>query len=176
MQQSPATFAVGVNIIIAMGQDNLTTFLAWWGAIVSTAVLAWDVYKWLKTGHPKLVVSANGNFVLVQSNSSQKYIVVRITNNGDKPTTLSLITYRFYKTKPSTKHKQHPDERGFFSEAIGTTVQLPHKLDVGDQWSGMYLQTAKLEKMAKEGFFYIEAEDSSKASAFKFARTRLLLD
>ena len=160
-----------------MDQNNLTTFLAWWGAIISTAVLAWDVYKWLKTGHPKIVMSSNGNFVQAQSNSAQKFIVVRVTNNGDKPTTISLITYRYYETKPSKGHKQQPKERGFFNRPISATAQLPYKLDVGVEWSGMFLQTEEIERMAKQGYLYIEVEDTStKSSALKNTRTRLLLE
>lgn len=160
-----------------MDQNNLTTVLAWWGAIISTAVLAWDVYKWLKTGHPRLLLSAHGNFEQVQSNSAQKLIVVRVTNDGDKPTTISLITYRYYETKPSKGHKQQPKERGLFNQPIWTTSQLPYKLDVGVEWSGTFLQTEEIERMAKHGYFYIEVEDTStKASALKNTRTRLLLE
>src|SRR4051812_48329334 len=95
--------------------NSVTTFIAWWGAIISTAVLAWDVYKWRKTGHPKLVVRANGNLQDAHSNNPQKYIAIKVTNVGDKPTTLALITFRYYKSKPRKWRKQKAEQRGFFN-------------------------------------------------------------
>ncbi|MFL6211185.1 MAG: hypothetical protein ACJ74W_20215 [Pyrinomonadaceae bacterium] len=155
--------------------DNVTTFLAWWGAIVSTVVIVWDVYKWRKTGHPKLIVRANGNFQDAHSVNPQKYIAIKITNVGDKPTTLSLITFRYYKTKPSKWRKQEADKRGFF-QPLRPSAPLPYKLEVGTEWSAMIYQTEELEEMAREGYFYVEAEDTSTLNAIKNSRSRLLIE
>jgi hypothetical protein len=155
--------------------DNVTTFLAWWGAVVSTAVLAWDVYKWRKTGHPKLVVRANGNLQDAHSNNPQKYIAIKVTNIGDKPTTLVLITFRYYRTKPNRWRKNKSEQRGLF-QPLRATADLPYKLDVGSEWSCIVYQTEELEKMATEGYFYIEAEDTSTSKSLKFSRSRLLLE
>lgn len=34
-----------------------TEFIAWWGAILSTVVLAWDVFKW-RRGKCDLIIEA----------------------------------------------------------------------------------------------------------------------
>ena len=155
--------------------NNVTTVIAWWGAIISTAVLAWDVYKWRKTGRPKLVVKASGNLQDLDSNNPQKYVSISVTNVGDKPTTLCLITMRYYKTKPS--RSREPDARGVFLEPLRPTPSaLPFKLDVGVEWRCLVFQTGELEKLTKEGYYYIEAEDTSQSDPWKFARSRLLLD
>lgn len=156
--------------------DKVTSFLAWWGAVISTAVFVWDIYKWRKTGRPKLTVIANGNFQDAHSNNPQKYIVVKVTNTGDKPTTISGIAYKFYERKPRKWRKQQSRIRGFFREPISATAQLPYKLDVGADWSGWFLQTKEFENMAREGYLYFEAEDSLTFNAMKNPRARLLID
>jgi len=156
--------------------DNLTAFLAWWGAAISTAVLVWDVYKWRKTGRPELKVRAHGDMQDAHSNNPQKYVVIHVTNTGDKPTTLSSISFRYYKRKPRKWLKTVSDKRGIFLEPIRATAELPYKLDVGAEWSCLVYQSEEIEQMVRDGFFYIEADDSSTSNAVKNARTRLLLE
>ena len=155
--------------------DSVTTVLAWWGAAISTAVLAWDVYKWRRTGRAKLVVRANGHLQDAHSRNPQKYIVIKVTNTGDKATTLGLIAFRYYKSKPRKWLKEKAEQRGFFNPGNATSP-LPYKLEVGAEWSCVVEQTAEIERMSKEGYFYIEAEDSSTPNALKNFRGRLLLD
>ncbi|MGH9928234.1 MAG: hypothetical protein ACREA9_03290 [Pyrinomonadaceae bacterium] len=154
---------------------SVTAFLAWWGAVISTAVLAWDIYKWRRTGHPKLLVRANGNLQDADSNNPQKYVAMDVTNVGDKATTLALMTFRFYKTKPRRWRTQLADTRGLINPSR-PTAPLPYKLDVGSRWSGLIFQTDEIEKMARTGYFFVEAEDTATQKASKFARGRLVLE
>lgn len=160
--------------------DTVTIFIAWWGAILATAVFVWDVYKWRKSGRPRLVITANGNLIEASRGLNPPikttYISVKVTNVGDKATTLQLITFRFYKTSPRKWRKEKADKRGLFQSPISPSAPLPHKLDVGEVWSGMFLQTEEIEQMSKDGYFYFEAEDSSTFNAMKHARARLLLE
>lgn len=155
--------------------DKVTAILAWWGAAIATAVLAWDIYKWKRTGRPKLNVSVSTNMQMAGSSNPQKYLVFRVTNNGDKPTTLAVITYRFYESKPSRWRTSRSKGRGLFNPGNATTP-LPYKLEVGEVWSGTAFQTPDIEKMAREGYLYIEVEDSSTLNFKKNARVRLLVD
>jgi len=154
---------------------NVTVFIAWWGAIISTTVLAWDIYKWRKTGRPRLVVRANGNLQDADSNNPQKYVALDVTNVGDKATTLAVMTFRYYTTKPRRWRKQNAESRGLFNP-LRPTAPLPYKLEVGARWSGLVFQTAELEKMARTGYFYVEAEDTHTQNASKFARGRLVFE
>jgi len=153
---------------------SVTAFLAWWGAVISTAVLVWDVYKWQKTSRPRLVVNTNGDFQDLDSNNPQKYVSLTVTNIGDKPTTLNLVTFKYYATKPKRWRKQNPDKSGVFLDMVRATAPLPHKLDVGTEWSGLVFQTEELEKLARSGYFYVHAEDSTKHT--KSARSRFVLE
>ena len=155
--------------------NDVTSVLAWWGALISTAVLVWDVYKWRKTGKPKLAVRANGNLQDANSRAPQKYIAITVTNNGDKATTLNQITFRYYKSKLRKWRNYNPLRRGLIHPA-NPTAPLPYKLEVGADWSCKVIQTPDIEKMAREGYFYVEAEDNSTSKSIRFARTRFLLD
>jgi len=152
-----------------------TVLLAWWGAVISTGVLAWDVYKWRKTNRPRLRVTAYGEFQDMDSNNPQKYVSLTVTNIGDKPTTLNFLTFRYYATKPKRFRKQDPDQLGVFMKMVRATAQLPYKLDVGAEWSGLVLQTDELEKLARNGYFYVHAEDSASKNG-KSARYRFVLE
>lgn len=155
--------------------NDFTTLLAWWGAIIATAVLAWDIYKWRKTGRPKLFVRANGNLQDADSQDPRKYFAITVTNIGDKPTTIVLITFRYLRSKFRRWPKQKSERRGLFNPGRPTS-QLPYKLDVGAEWKCLMNQTAEIEKMVREGYFYIEVEDSSTSNSMKFARSRFVLD
>lgn len=155
--------------------NRFTTLLAWWGAVISTAVLAWDVYKWRNTGHAKLSVRANGNLQDAHSRNPQKFIAITVTNNGDKPTTVALITFRYMKSKFQKWRKQKSEQRGFFNPGNPTAL-LPYKLEVGAEWKCIVDQTPEIERMAREGYFYVEVEDSSTSNWKKFARSRFVLD
>jgi len=91
------------------------------------------------------------------------------------PTTLGLIALRYFKSKPRKWRKQKAEQRGFFNPR-NPTAPLPYKLEVGAEWSGVVEQTPEIERMSREGYFYIEAEDSSTSTSLKNARGRLLLD
>jgi len=155
--------------------NRFVSLLAWWGAVLSTAVLAWDIYKWRKTGRAKLTVRANGNLQDAHSRNPQKFIAITVTNNGDKPTTVALITFRYLKSKFRRWRKQKSEQRGFFNPG-NPTAPLPYKLEVGAEWKCIVNQTPEIEKMSREGYFYVEVEDSSTSNHKKFARSRFVLD
>lgn len=143
---------------------------------MSTVIFVWDIYKWQKSVSPKLVIRANGNLQEANSKNPQTYIGIKVINTGNKPTTINWIALRYYKTKQSRWRKQKADKRGFFNELIRPTAPLPHKLDVGEEWSGLILQTEDIEKLSREGFLYFEVEDSSTSNVRAFSKTRFLLD
>jgi hypothetical protein len=155
--------------------NRFTTLLAWWGAVISTAVLAWDVYKWRKTGQQRLSVRANGNLQDAHSRNPQKFIGIIVTNNGDRPVTIGLITFRYFKSKFRKWGKQESEQRGLFNPGT-PTAPLPYKLDVGASWRCVVNQTPQIEKMSRDGFFYVEVEDTSTSNWKKFARSRFVVD
>jgi hypothetical protein len=156
---------------------ELTTFLAAWGAFFATAVALWDVYKWARQGRIELQITVTGGMVSTDRSDRSEYLSMRVTNVGEKPTTLQMITYRFFRNEPPKSFDVKPDEQGVFSDLIPGKpgVTLPIKLDVGEVWSTAIFQPLNITRMAKEGFLYIEAEHSLGLKPLKNPRIQLLL-
>ena len=68
-----------------------TDIVAWWGAIVATSVLIWDIYKWRTSGpRIKFIVQPNSLVVGDPARKGKRFISVKATNVGDRPTTIRL--------------------------------------------------------------------------------------
>jgi hypothetical protein len=164
---------------------KLTDYLAIIGAITGIigmfsgiTALCWDYYKWRNSKRPHFKVRANGNMISDDPSDKQKYISVTVTNAGDKPVKLKMLTYHFFKEKPKKNNKTKlPDEAGFWNLINSNLVSapLPHKIEVGDEWTVLLIQTEEIEKKVNEGFYYIVAEDSITDNLFDTARTLLEL-
>jgi len=70
-----------------MPEIDASTVAAWWGAVVSTAVLGWNIFVWLRSG-PRLVVQASGNMIVIPryggGDENQRVISMKIENRGSK--------------------------------------------------------------------------------------------
>ena len=117
-----------------------TYFIAWWGAIVATAVLIWDVVKWARsTAIVRLVVRANTWYPdseVVREESTdhgtsqelKSYLHIELSNVGSMPTTIMGI------------EAQKALKRGTVSQSGPTFVphygnKLPYVLRPGEVWS-----------------------------------------
>ena len=84
---------------------SLISVLAVWGAFVATFVLLWDIYKWKMSG-PKVSFSASADWQLVAvpfEPGDRDYISVHVTNAGDRPTTITNLGFRWYKSWMATE-------------------------------------------------------------------------
>src|SRR3989337_698423 len=87
---------------------EITTILAIWGAIVSTFVLGWNVFRDL-TNRGKIKVSCFiGNEIGGLRNSDKEVLVYTITNVGRKPIFIKLIGGAFKKKHFFLSSKQIP--------------------------------------------------------------------
>jgi len=124
-----------------------TSLAAWWGAIIATIVLLWDIYKW-KTSGPRLYIDVSSNMEIfgVPGHEGKKYVTVRVRNMGDKPTTITSLAGRFYKGKFNRILKKQ--QKAFVVGTPGITQQLPYVLQPGTIWDGLIVQNEELERMA----------------------------
>ena len=146
-----------------MPDKNLTSFVAWWGAVVATLVFLWDIYKWLRSG-ANIVVSARPNMQtfggLTQSLKDTSYVVVEAVNKGNKKTTITHLIGCHY---PSLiKKLLKKQSTAFFVANTGPSQPLPHVLEPGERWLGIIEQNEKLEKMARNGYLYCGINHSLK--------------
>jgi hypothetical protein len=154
---------------------EVTTFIALWGAGLSTALAGFEIYKWLRSGKPKLRITVSGPMVSTDPRDTKEYMSVSVSNTGDAATTLTGLSYRYFDTssEPNVK-KVQATERGLFTDIIRSNV-FPHRLEVGDEWRHALAIPNDLRAKADKGFLYIEVSDSYTDNALKHVRARLVV-
>lgn len=134
---------------------NASDSAAWWGAIVATIVFIWELYKWLTSG-AQVRVSASGNMQTLNRAAGRieddKLAVVEAANNGDKPTTLTSLVVKHYK---SQLHRLvgRPARQFFVANPDGDHP-LPFVLEPGHSWTGLVDQKVIEEKVGTGGVLY----------------------
>lgn len=137
-----------------MSKVSLTDVVAWWGAIVATLVLLWDVYKWTRRG-PDVRVEATPNmkvFPRLPHTTDTTFIFVAATNHGAQPTTITHLAGVHY---PSFWHKlarRGAEHFVVMNNALGSP--FPHVLGPGERWTGAVDQDDAVKKYGTSGKFY----------------------
>ena len=127
---------------------------AWWGAIIATTVLLWDVFKWRAT-RAHLWLTAQSNMRTVTSAgklADDLNIFLEAVNNGDKTTTITHVVVRYY---PNTwdRLRGKTSMRGLVTIPRGTQP-LPFELRPGHRWVGLIDQKDVETKAGTGGYFY----------------------
>jgi hypothetical protein len=136
-------------------QIEASIVAAWWGAIVASIVLLWDIFKWLNRG-AKVIVNATGNMQTVNRElgklDENNIIFLEANNIGDLPTTITHLVFYQYR---SWLHKlfNKPKGQGLVPYQ-GTGCELPHLLNPGARWTGQIDQDEVIEKFSGDGIFY----------------------
>ena len=156
-----------VKFLELLQNMSINDIVAWWGAIVATLVLIWDVYKWKRSG-PVLRVTARPNMRSMDENSEGVYIIIEVSNIGDKSTTLTGLVGVCYKSRLAVFLRK-PN----YSFVVTNTIfrkTLPFLLIPGDRWMGG-IDQRNLEKGIKEegikkiSYLYCGVNDSSKSKS-----------
>lgn len=128
---------------------------AWWGAGVATVVLAWDIAKWLKAGPVPILSAQGGMFGLGAGLSADtKYITVRVTNRGERPTTLNSFGMFSFRNDVD-RRARNPDHSYFFLPTTGQP--LPCYLQAGSVWNGFVEQRSDIDDVLHNGLLEIRA-------------------
>lgn len=118
-----------------------TDVVAWWGAVVATAVLIWDIVKWLRSGaRLRCTVKPNSHYqdsesVLIESTPHsargviKESIHIELVNLGELPTTIMSIRAE----RPLKNGGWVGNDGSAFTEHWNK--RLPYKIDPGDIWS-----------------------------------------
>lgn len=150
-----------------------TNFVAWWGAVVATLVLAWDVAKWLRAGpivKTRIQLDTwypDGRVIKVEkdehgeSKELADYCHIELVNIGNFPTTIMGISASHLEKKNQAK-MSCSDQR--FTLHYGK--MLPHVLPPGEVWS-CRLEMSDLFRLSKRGKPYIEVHLSHMKKPFK---------
>lgn len=125
--------------------------VAWWGAIVATIVLLWDIYKW-KTAGPRIRFMVRSGMIIVgdPDREGQTFISTEATNIGDRPTTITNLVVQHYETYLTML--RHKPSKSMIVNNPSALQPLPYVLNPGCVWHGLSLQTPEIEALAMDGY------------------------
>lgn len=129
--------------------------IAVYAGVVSTIVLAWDIWKYRHSG-PQLDVAVQTGMKMVGDPQfkDKTLMTMRATNRGDRPTTLTHFTLHKYDS-----WWQFVRKRASYNAIVNTwgpgIQRTPHVLQPGEVWTGIADQTADIEQMARDGRVYL---------------------
>lgn len=126
-----------------------TSIVAWWGAILSTIVFMWDIYKH-RTAGPRLRFTAQTGMETLNMPmyKGKTVILANVTNYGDRPTTITNLGYLYF-DRPFLR-KRIPDKAAVVPNP-SITQPLPFELKPGAVWMGIAIQDPQIEKWATTG-------------------------
>ena len=128
---------------------------AWWGAVVATLVLGWDVFKWRKTGlRLRLSISpgmkTHGD--VPNAGPQKSYVLIEVVNIGDKKTELTHVAGLYYKSR--LQRLRGKNQQSFLVLNPAFTTHFPCFLAPGERWLGGIEQTQELEELSRSGLLY----------------------
>ncbi len=130
-----------------------TDLVAWWGAILATIVLAWDIYKW-KTSGPQIRFTARPNMKTfnVPTHDGKTWVYVNVENIGTRATTITHLAFQYYKNW-FKKVINKPNSSWIIGNAsVFPEYRIPYVLNPGTIWQGCALQTDELEEKSRKGY------------------------
>jgi hypothetical protein len=141
---------------------SVTDAAAWWGALTATLVLVWDIYKWKITG-PIVNVSVSPNMKfhgdVPNPLRDETFVVVEVTNTGDRATTLTLLTAVHYRSV--FRRFRRKSDGMLIIQDPPLTGPLLHVLKPGQRWLGSIVQKEDIEQMSRDGYLYCGVHHSS---------------
>lgn len=137
--------------------DSLTRFLAIWGAVLSTVVFIWEIFKW-RRDQVRLVVKAERDEF-----GADDCIRIVVQNRGGKQTTLSCVELDSWEGGFLGKFCRWKSRENVAAK-YRDNPRLPMTLEVGFEWVGL------VPMAAEDG----RRDDSQeKRDAFKAGRMRV---
>ncbi|MCH7888872.1 MAG: hypothetical protein IIA00_06295 [Proteobacteria bacterium] len=137
--------------------------VAFYAAIVATAILIWDVVKWLRSGaRVQLRVSSDMKTFNDPDprRKGKTYIIGVVTNTGSSPTTITHLATAYYKNRWDQLRRKFSFRGIIIIAQAANHLPLPHVLKVGEEWSGMIEQDDEVVRMAKNGVLHAEVYHS----------------
>jgi len=140
---------------------------AWYAAIIATAILIWDVIKFKKSG-PQLRGEAHAGWESygIAETEDDDLTIVKVTNTGDRPTTLTSWGLYWYPAGASLNDSK--SRKAFVIQGgLAGLGKIPTKLEPGDEWTGLIKENDEYENMFIEGTLLIGLGFSHTDEEFK---------
>lgn len=124
--------------------------IAVYAAILSTVIAAWEFIKWRERNAIK--ITCTPNMLFFPSRDKQKYVVVKVINRGDRPTTITHMLGYYWKNRLDRFFDRRKKKVTAF---VVNSDNVPKVIQPGEEWMGQALQNNEIEKMASEGYLYM---------------------
>jgi hypothetical protein len=140
---------------------SLTTFAAWWGAVLSTGGVLWDIYKYRHSG-PKLRfhVRTGMKSIGMPSSNGKRLLQIEVINYGERPTTLTNVTLYYFEKLWSLSRLRNRPTTAAVLLFLAETQPFPCELKAGAIWRGHTEQVPEIEKWATKGVLYCDLHHS----------------
>ena len=134
---------------------DITTFVAWWGAIIATGVLLWNIYKEFWRTGARFRIQARLNWHIVEDpNPGNTYVNVEVTNTGDQAANITKLCFIHYANWWYYLTRQTKDE--YLILNTNSIEELPYRLMAGDTWPAFPLQPDEFPTMLASGILTCE--------------------
>ena len=135
---------------------SATVIVAWWGAVLSTIVFCWDIYKWRSAG-ARFRISASSNMMMIgggiPDRDDRHFVVLTVSNIGSKKTTITHMVGFHYANRWQRLRKK--PSTNFVVSAPSDGQPIPYGLEPGARWMGMMDQGDKVIKMSRKGLLFV---------------------
>lgn len=134
--------------------------IAVYAAIIATLVLIWDIVKWAST-RARLRVRVKYDMETFNLGprklQGKKFVLVTVTNVGSKPTTVQMLGLGSYANWLAKLIVKRSRASVIIQPILDARMQsLPHRLDHGDEWTGIIAQNNELQDWANSEKLYAE--------------------
>ena len=133
---------------------SASDFAAWWGAIVASFAVIWNIIVAIRSG-PRVYVRATPEmqvFPRQPVTGDKSYISVTAINRGNAPTTITHFIG--YYTKNLWNRIRGKKQAFIVNTDLSLGKPIPYILKPGEEWSSMADQKSIQEKCAN-GLLYI---------------------
>jgi hypothetical protein len=140
--------------MLSLDWKNELDPVAVYGALVASAVAAWQFYTWWKSG-PRLVGKARSGFVEYggERDPNEKHIYITVDNRGTETTTITGVGLVGYKT--FWEFLRNRPSFGAFIKHAFPGYPIPGKLNVGADFRSKCNQTAEIETISRSHRTYV---------------------
>lgn len=135
---------------------------AWWGAVVGTLAIAWEIWTFFKSGPRVKFTAKTGMQVYGHPELEGKTLTIfEATNLGDRPTMLTKLYLMVYRNRFAMIFGRKPKTSYLIKNPGWQSDQtFPHKLDVEELWHGTAFENSEHLSQLPRGRVYAYLECS----------------
>ena len=151
---------------------SASAFAAWWGAIIATLAVIWNIVVAIRSG-ARVYVRANPEMQVFSPQAitgDKMYISVTAVNRGNSSTTITHFCG--YYTKNIWNQIRGKKQQFIVNTDLSLGKPIPYVLRPGEEWSSMADQTSMQEKCAGGRLYIGVIHNQRKRPVYKRVRFR----